>query len=137
MLKFRPHHFLCTVGYQGSGYSPEFIAGYNRIAAQLKDTDGKGDSIPIEVVGATDSICAPCPSRRGELCEMQSKIDQLDGAHANVLSIQIGDVLTWSEAKKRIIESFTDEAFESSCAPCAWKPMGICKSALEKLRAGK
>ena len=134
MLKFRPHHFLCTVGYQGSGYSPEFIAGYDRIAKTLKHSGPAGDAVPIEVVAETDSICAPCPSKRGKLCETQQKIETLDSAHAKILSIQEGDVLSWGEAKEKIVAAFTDEAFESACAPCSWKPLGICKNALIDLR---
>jgi hypothetical protein len=134
MLKFRPHHFLCTVGYQGKGYSPEFVQNYNQISARLKQTGTLGDAVKIEVVERTDSICAPCPSKREDLCEMQSKIESLDGAHAKILSLKEGDVLTWKEAKERIADQFTDEAFESACSPCSWKPLGICKAALKDLR---
>ena len=68
---------------------------------------------------------------------MQTKIDLLDGAHARILSLKEGDVLSWGEAKERILANFTDEAFESACAPCSWKPMGICKAALSALRETK
>src|SRR6185437_8156164 len=129
MLKFRPHHFLCTVGYQGKGYSKEFVENYDRIAADLKESGPAGDDTVIEVVAKTDSICAPCPSKRGDLCETQNKIDQLDRAHAKILALQTGERLTWKEAKERIAEHFSDEAFESACGPCSWKPFGICKKA--------
>jgi len=137
MLKFRPHHFLCTVGYQGKGYSPEFTRNYDQIASRLKDPASNGDSVLIEVVEKTDSICSPCPSRRGELCETQAKIDKLDGAHAKILSLKEGDVLSWGEAKARIARDFTEEAFESACAPCSWKPLGICKAALTELKSNR
>jgi hypothetical protein len=134
MLKFRPHHFLCTVGYRGKGYSPEFVKNYDRISSELVHAEVSGDQIQIEVVEKTDSICAPCPSKRGDLCESQAKIVELDHAHANILSLREGDVLTWGQAKQKIVEHFTDEAFESACAPCSWKPLGICKEALTALR---
>lgn len=137
MLKFRPHHFLCTLAYQGSGYSPEFVESYNQIAARLRESGEAGDLVQIEVVERTDSICEPCPSKRDHLCEMQEKIEKLDRAHAKVLSLRGGDVLTWGEAKDRIAENFTDEAFEASCAPCSWKPLGICKPKLQALRESK
>jgi hypothetical protein len=132
MLKFRPHHFLCTVGYQGKGYSAEFVKNYDVIAAGLRVPNG--DATLIEVVEKTDSICVPCPSKRGDLCETQAKIDHLDRAHAKILSLKEGDTLTWGEAKKRIVENFSEEAFESACAPCSWKALGICKTALAKLK---
>src|ERR1700746_2278280 len=123
MLKFRPHHFLCTVGYHGKGYSAEFVKNYDLISASLKRSGIEGDDVSIQVVEKTDSICAPCPSKRGDLCETQAKIDLLDGAHAKILSLKDGDVLTWGKAKERIAQAFSDEAFESACAPCSWKPL--------------
>jgi len=36
MLTFRPHHFMCTLGFQGMGYSPAFVTNYKDIAATLK-----------------------------------------------------------------------------------------------------
>jgi hypothetical protein len=134
MLKFRPHHFLCTVGYLGKGYSPEFVKNYDSIAAKLKQSGPSGDQEQIMVVAKTDSICAPCPSKRGDLCETQSKIDLLDDAHARILAIQENDILSWGEAKARIAENFNDANFESACAPCSWKSLGICKKALNELK---
>jgi hypothetical protein len=142
MLEFRPHHFLCTVGFQGKGYSREFEASYTAIAQQLKGPgfetgyreNSCGNDVKIRVVSRTDSICAPCPSKRGALCETQEKIERLDRAHADVLGIQAGDELTWGEAKKLIAMKFTEEKFESACDTCSWKPMGVCKTALSELR---
>ena len=34
MLEFRPHHFLCTLGFEGKGYSDEFVRNYYRYADQ-------------------------------------------------------------------------------------------------------
>ncbi|RYZ78407.1 MAG: DUF1284 domain-containing protein [Proteobacteria bacterium] len=63
-LKFRPHHFLCAVGFQGKGYSPEFVENFKTIKSVLDSTHG--DQVMIEVIERTDSICAPCPSRRDQ-----------------------------------------------------------------------
>lgn len=133
-MEFRPHHFLCTVGFMGKGYSNAFVANYQRLADELRRAPG-GDRRAIQVAAQTDSICGPCPNRAGTLCQTQEKIDRLDAAHAAVLQIRPGDTLTWGEAKRRIVARFTDEAFEKACAPCAWKPLGICHDALRKLRA--
>jgi hypothetical protein len=134
-IRFRPHHFMCTLGFEGKGYSEEFTRNYGAIADRLRaPSDGSGDREPIEVVPATDSICVPCPNRQGELCATEAKIQSLDQGHASVLGLNAGQVLTWGEAKKRIAERMTDEDFDRVCAPCSWKPMGMCKNALERLR---
>jgi hypothetical protein len=134
MLEFRPHHFLCTVGFLGKGYSPEFVANYTEIANRLRKPGG--DAIRIRVTAVTDSICSACPSKMGDECETQEKIDLLDGAHARVLGIRGGDELTWGEAKTKIVEKFTLEKFHAACEPCSWKAMGVCEIALSDLKKG-
>ena len=135
MLKFRPHHFLCTLGFVGKGYSDEFVKNFQSIADDLR-SDPLGDSSLIEVVEHTDSICAPCPNKLEKLCVTETKIQQLDSAHASVLGLAPGDQLTWKEAKERMALKMTDTAFDAACAPCSWKSMGVCHSALKKLRQG-
>lgn len=132
-IQFRPHHFLCTLGFEGKGYSQEFVRNFQALADRLR-RDPAGDSVVLEVVGRTDSICAPCPNRQGSLCSTQQKIQSLDDAHAQVLGLKPGDRLTWGEAKARIAARMTDERFDSACAPCGWKALGICKLALDRLR---
>jgi hypothetical protein len=134
MLEFRPHHFLCTLGFEGKGYSDEFVKNYQSIADRLRRSP-LGDEVEIRVVGATDSICAPCPNRRGESCVAEAKIGKLDAAHQAVLGLRAGEALKWRDAREKIAKEFTDEKFEAACAPCAWKSLGVCKSALERVRA--
>jgi len=131
-IKFRPHHFLCTLGFAGKGYSQPFINNYLKICEKL---DGpKGAQTPIQVVDFTDDICAPCPNRREKLCVDEEKINQLDQQHAAVLDIKPGDTLSWGEAKQRIRERFTTEKFHSACSSCEWKALGFCEKALSELK---
>jgi soluble lytic murein transglycosylase-like protein len=134
-VRFRPHHFLCTVGFEGKGYSEEFVANYMKIARGLRETPA-GDETPISVVSGADSICAPCPNRRGDACETEEKISALDLAHARILGIKSGDRITWGEAKERIRNRMTLEKFRSACEPCSWLRSGMCERALRKLQSG-
>ena len=131
MLKFRPHHFLCSLGFRGKGYSDAFVENYTDIVERLRGPGG--DAIEIEVTGSTDSVCAPCPNRRGERCETQDKIDRLDRAHAGVLNLKAGDRLTWGEAQDRIAEEFDLKTFDRVCEPCGWKSLGVCAQSLTAL----
>jgi hypothetical protein len=131
-IKFRPHHFLCAVGFQGKGYSSDFVANFSQIMKILNGPDG--DKVAIEVTDVTDSICAPCPHKRNKLCTTQEKIQTLDNNHAQVLKIADGDILTWGEAKQRVIENMNLEKFHQACSSCSWKSSGICEQALNKLR---
>lgn len=126
-ISFRPHHFLCALCFQGEGYSPPFVKNFLAIMQKLNQAE---DQIMLEVVAETDSICAPCPNRRGTQCTEQHKISMLDTAHAAILNVTAGDKMTWKQAKQRIADSMTLEQFHQACAPCEWKKWGICETVL-------
>jgi len=132
-LQFRPHHFFCTLGFEGKGYSEPFVARFQQIADTLRNSP-QGDETVIEVTLFSDSICEPCPNRRGARCETDSKIMELDRAHAALLDLKAGDRLTWSEAKKRLREKMTIELHHQVCAPCGWRTLGVCEKALRQLQ---
>jgi hypothetical protein len=129
-VSFRPHHFLCTLGFQGMGYSPKFVKNYTDIAEALRENE----ELPIEVIKGTDSICGSCPHNGEGICKTEDKIQTLDACHAQVLRIVPGDVLTWREGKERLKEKMTLEAFHTACKECQWKPLGVCEEALQRLR---
>jgi uncharacterized protein len=125
-ISFRPHHFMCTLCFQGKGYSPDFIRNYKNIVKNLTD------ETPIHVTEHTDSICAPCPHKRELKCASQEKIASLDKSHAEVLKLQPDETLTWAQAKERIKKHMTLEKFHKICEPCSWKSYGLCESVLTK-----
>ncbi len=127
-IRFRPHHFLCTLCFQGKGYSPAFVVNYEKIVEQLQ----KNPAIPIHVVDRTDSICDPCPNRQGAHCATQEKITRLDRAHSLALDIQPGNTFSWEEAKQRIATKLTLEKFHEICATCSWKDLGICEQVISE-----
>lgn len=127
-IKFRPHHFLCALCFQGRGYSPAFVANFHSIMTTL--TASHGDEALIQVTPQTDSICHPCPNRVETTCQSEEKIKLLDEAHAKTLKIQPHEKMTWGEAKKRIAEQLSLAQFHQICATCQWKPLGICENVL-------
>lgn len=133
-VRYRPHHFLCSLGFEGKGYSDGFTANMTAIVIGRLRAEG-GEATVIEVVAAADDICAPCPRRRGEGCEAQGRIDRLDAAHAFALNLAPGDRLTWGEAKARIRASVPSGSLRRLCAGCEWEPLGLCEAALARLHA--
>jgi uncharacterized protein len=130
MITFRPHHFLCTLCFQGKGYSAHFVANYKKIVQQLRNENGY--DTPIKVVRETDSICTACPHSRGTKCNTEETIVPLDDAHAEALGLKEGDVLSWGEAKELIRENIDLSKFKTICATCSWQSLGICEIALSK-----
>lgn len=124
---FRPHHFLCTLGFQGKGYSPSFIDNFQRVVDHLQ----QDETTPIRVVEKSDVICKACPHEREGVCATEAKIARLDRAHQEIL--QLSTHITWLAAKKRLQQAMSLEKFHQACASCSWKPLGICEQALRQL----
>ncbi|HQU70116.1 MAG TPA: DUF1284 domain-containing protein [Albidovulum sp.] len=131
-IRYRPHHFLCSLGFEGKGYSENFTANMTAIVMGRLRAEG-GDATVIAVTGATDDICAPCPKRRGRLCTNQDKIKTLDRAHAAALKLEPREVLTWGEAKDRIRANVPAGSLKTLCAGCEWEAYGMCEAALSRL----
>ena len=130
IIKFRPHHFMCTISFRGKGYSLSFIKNYKNIVQQLRADE---NSI-IEVVEYMDDICAPCPNKiNNVVCKMQDKILKLDRHHKEYLGLEIGQQITWKEAKQLVKDKMTIEKFHKSCQGCDWKKYGVCEQALHDL----
>lgn len=129
-LSFRSHHFLCTLGFEGKGYSPDFVKNYTDVKEALQNNE----ELPIRVTPQLDSVCVACPHHREDGCETEEKIRALDDRHSRVLRLSPGDVLTWAEAKRRIKEYMTLAAFHEACQGCQWKSLGICEKALKAHR---
>lgn len=133
-IRYRPHHFLCSLGFEGKGYSDAFTANMTAIVIGRLRAES-GDATLIEVVPATDDICAPCPKRRGTACATQDEIETLDRAHAAALGLCPGDRITWSEAKSRIRANLPQGSLKTLCRGCDWEPYGMCEAALARLHA--
>jgi hypothetical protein len=133
-LRFRPHHFLCALGFEGKGYSPEFTANMATIVMDRLRAPG-GEAVEIMVQDSADDICAPCPSRRGEGCESAQRIAQLDAAHSQAMGLAPGDRLNWGAALDRM-RALPDDALERICAPCQWLQYEMCAAALKRLKNG-
>lgn len=132
-LRYRPHHFLCSLGFRGKGYSDAFTANMARIVDDRLRAPG-GDDVMIEVAAATDDICTPCPKRRGTLCTSQDKIATLDTRHSRALGLFVGTRLTWGEAKQRIRANVPPGALTQLCAGCQWLDLGLCEAAVKELQ---
>ncbi|MEP2784276.1 MAG: GNAT family N-acetyltransferase [Pseudoruegeria sp.] len=133
-LRYRPHHFLCSLGFEGKGYSDDFTANMTAIVmGRLRAQYGNG--VIIEVVNQTDDICAPCPMRKDNLCTDEPKIAALDARHATLLGLSNGERLTWGEAQRRMRELVSPQDLNDACQGCQWLDLGVCQSALLRLKA--
>ena len=131
-LPYRRHHFLCSLGFEGKGYSDGFTANMAAIV-QGRLRAPQGAATLIEVTATADAICAPCPRRQGSGCIEQPRIDALDAAHGAALGIAPGDQLTWGDALALIRARVMPGDLARLCAGCSWYGAGMCEAALARL----
>jgi hypothetical protein len=132
-ITFRPHHFLCALGFAGKGYSDRFTANMAGIVDKLRAPNG--GAVQIAVTFQADSICSPCPHKRGQSCEKAGKIASLDIRHARALLLAEGDCLTWAEAQARIVAQVPPGSLAQLCEGCQWLELGLCEAALRAVHA--
>lgn len=132
LIQFRPHHFMCTIGFQGMGYSPKFINNYQKIIIKIT----KNPNTLINIVKKQDDICNACPHLRVKTgCISASKVDAIDARHMELLGFEYNEVISWNSAKQIIKTRMTTEKFEYACNGCEWKSFGICIKALQNLHS--
>jgi hypothetical protein len=130
IIKFRPHHFMCTLGFRGKGYSTHFVRNYKKIVQTIHGDE----NTLIEVVQHMDDVCSACPNKIDDIiCKTQSKITKLDAAHSSALYLVPGEVMSCKQAKDRIKKHMSVEKFLLSCKGCSWQKYGVCQESLEQL----
>lgn len=122
---------MCTLSFEGKGYSDDFVKNYAEIASRVKSNPS---AEIIKISFSLDSICAPCPNHDGSRCNKQKLIDKLDSSHAKILGLQDGNILSWNSALVMIKEKMTLEKFHNACNGCEWKKLDMCEKALKNLK---
>lgn len=122
-MKLRPHHLLCTQGYSGKGYSPEFVKCMDQVVSQLR---GK-EPVEIEIVFGTDDLCRACPHKVGEnCCESQDKVGHFDSKVVEYFNLQEKKYI-YQDLVKYIDSQMTENMMDSICSICSWYPISSCK----------
>ncbi len=129
MIRLKPHHILCSLCFQGKGYSPEFVENFMELVENL------GKNPDVQITFQADNICMPCPHRVKQSCEKQADITQLDQAHANLLGLKDGEVLSWSECVSKAKDKITLKKFHTICEGCGWKKLGICEKVVKEFQS--
>ena len=131
-INYRPHHFLCSIGWKGMGYSTAFSKNMDMIVNEVLKSPN-GDESLLKVVKYTDDLCVPCPHRRNNLCSKQKSIETLDNAHSKKLNLSPGDIISWGDEKKRIVKNIQPNDLDKICQGCQWLEYGVCKDSLKQL----
>ncbi|MBW6417740.1 DUF1284 domain-containing protein [Celeribacter sp. PS-C1] len=122
-IALRPHHLLCLLTYVGKGYSPAFVAGYDRIVARLSAGE------EIEIISGPDDICAPIACDLTEHCHGTSVISR-DARAAQDVAQLLGTEITpgarltlTPEITAALRAAFATGEIRSACPGCEWEAL--------------
>lgn len=116
-INLRGHHLLCIQGFQGYGYSDEFINNMYSIKALLNNEDTE-----IITSNKPDDICKFCPNLKEDICKdanYNKNMVLMDNKVLNKLKIK--NKLNSKDAFKNVNKIFNSkEKIEEICKDCQW-----------------
>ena len=121
-MRIRAHHLLCLLGFQGLGYSPEFVRRMEAIRTALTE----GPLFPIKVVDECDDICVACPYCQAGKCRKGKfsvkRTETIDRKIIKALDLKKDRVIKSSRVISLIREKLgTFPELVKICGQCGWR----------------
>ena len=122
-VSIRPHHLLCMLTYLGKGYTPDFVAGYDRIIKRLNAGED------LRLVDGPDEICQPMLSEPNCHCHNDS-VRQRDSQAAEAIGTVLGihlspgsAVILSASTTDRLRQAFAEGEIRAACGGCEWQEL--------------
>ena len=116
-MELRGHHLLCILGFQGYGYSEDFVLNMARIN-ELR----KSDKTIIKLINRPDDICSACPNLKDDVCENKMQNENIVKMDNEVLSqFNINQEYNAIDLFNEVVLKFnTLKSVENICNDCKW-----------------
>ncbi len=133
-IPLRAHHLLCLLGFQGVGYTADFIRNFEKVKRLIE----QNPDVEIEVVDTCDVICLACPNAQGSECfksgiKQNTMIREIDRRVMELLDIKPGQRFKARDLYARIKEKIHPGDINDICKGCEWLNLGFCPRGLAKL----
>ena len=119
-MRIRAHHLLCIQGFQGRGYSKDFIDNMRTVIKKIKLEP------EIEIIDSGDVICSSCPHNENGRCQKKpNSVQRVKNMDLQVLK-KIG-LNKGAKVKTKNIFSLVNKKFKyisdtkEICDDCEWK----------------
>lgn len=132
MIRLRGHHLLCLLGFQGMGYSPEFVAHMTDVHQHLRNSP----DTEILLVAGPDDLCERFPDDQPNHCK-DANIDERDRSVLQKIGVQAGDKVTWRDLQQRIKGRLEPRDIPNLCSTCPWRSYGVCEEGVANANAGR
>jgi hypothetical protein len=121
-IRLRAHHLLCMLTFAGEGYTPEFVANFDRIVARI----GSGEA--VELVDGPDDVCAPLAETGDAHCDEPSvrrrDRDALRALAAADRPLPATRPLILDRAAiAELRVQFAAGTIRAACSGCSWSPL--------------
>ena len=137
-IPLRAHHLLCLLGFQGIGYSAEFIRNLHKVKRMID----QNPELDIEIVDDCDVVCIQCPNSQGPVCVKGGVSDnkivrEMDRKVMEKLEIKAHDRFKVREIYALVKEKIQPDDFKELCRGCDYLHLGFCARGLQSLTAEK
>ena len=118
-IRIRAHHLLCIQGFQGYGYSDNFVSHMRRVISFLK----LNPCSDLQIVDNTDELCSRCPHNVDGRCFKGSsdKINKVDKLIIENADLDLKHIYTVHEAFSIINKNLENDLLLFICSDCSWK----------------
>jgi len=118
-IRIRPHHLLCIQGFQGYGYSQNFVSHMERVTLFLKSNPCHN----LQIVDKTDELCSRCPHDVDGKCIKGSidEINNIDRLVAKKAKLDLKHIYTVFEAFNTVNKNLNHDQVIALCSKCCWK----------------
>ena len=132
MLKLRGHHLFCLLGYQGMGYSEEYVENMTSLHQMLREEPETW----VQLIEGPDQLCEKYPNSGKYHCQDQH-IGDRDRVILEKLGLKIGQIIKWKEIETSIQKNVVPSDIEAVCETCSWRSYGVCEEGVQRILDGK
>ena len=132
MYKLRGHHLFCLLGYQGMGYSQEYVENMSKMHQTLRDNPHTW----VQIIEGPDQLCEKYPNSGEYHCQDQH-IDMRDRLILEKLELKIGQMIKWKDIEMTIQKNTVPSDIGVICETCSWRSYGVCEEGIQHILEGK
>ncbi len=133
-IPLRAHHLLCLLGFQGIGYTADFIKNFQKVKRLIE----QHPDLEIEVVDTCDVICIACPNMHNGECfksgiKHNRMVKDIDRRVMEKLGIKPGERFKAKDLYALVKEKIPPGDINDICKGCEWLNLGFCPRGLANL----